>query len=151
VEKIASQNCSSQNLEALICEFGACGGVGSPFTAGTATAPLDLCAEYPAVCTIGIDLASILKSIPVVAATVATMSMVGDNGGCVPPAGTQCYETHSGHPHNGWDPHSHIWTQNRNPSTGQCFWNRGAGTGGAVQTPPAGMNSCSAYPTWPAN
>jgi len=54
-------------------------GVGSPFTAGTATAPLDLCAEYPAVCTIGIDLASILKSIPVVAATVATMSMVGDN------------------------------------------------------------------------
>jgi len=79
------------------CDFGSCG---LGFTNG-ATAPLDFCAEYPTVCTIGIDLASILRSIPAVAASVATMSMTGDNGGCVPPAGTQCYETHSGHTHNG--------------------------------------------------
>ena len=70
---------------------------------------------------------------------------------CDPPGGTQCYETHSGHPHNGWDPHSHIWQQNQNPNTCKCFWNRGGGTGGATQFPPAGMSECSSYPSWPTN
>lgn len=70
---------------------------------------------------------------------------------CEPPAGTSCYETHSGHTHNGWDPHYHIWTQNQNPLTGQCHWNRGAGTGGATDVPPPGIQSCSSYPSWPSN
>jgi RHS repeat-associated protein len=70
---------------------------------------------------------------------------------CDPPSGTQCYETHSGHTHNGWDPHSHIWQQNQNPNTCKCFWNRGGGTGGATQFPPIGMSECSSYPSWPTN
>jgi RHS repeat-associated protein len=86
-----------------------------------------------------------------VLATATSLLMVGDNHGCIPPAGTQCYEEHSGHTHNGWDPHSHIWTQNQNPTTGVCFWNATNGPKGATQFPPAGMNSCSSYPTWPAN
>jgi len=86
---------------------------------------------------------------PAVAASVTLLSMEGDNSGCIPRAGTQCYEGHSGHTHNGWDPHYHIWTVNQNPATGRCFWNRGTGASGATQFPPPGMNGCSAYPTWP--
>lgn len=70
---------------------------------------------------------------------------------CVPPAGTQCYETHSGQTHNGWDPHSHIWTSNQVPGTGKCHWNKGGGTKGTVEFPPPGMQSCSNYSTWPWN
>ena len=70
---------------------------------------------------------------------------------CVPPSGTECYETHSGHTHNGWDPHSHIWQQNQNPQSCKCYWNRGRGSDGATQFPPAGMSECSSYPSWPTN
>jgi RHS repeat-associated protein len=97
-----------------------------------------------------IDLSAILssaaKAIPIAAASAQLLTMQGDNSGCMPSAGTQCYETHSGHDHNGWDPHSHIWTMNQAP--GRCIWNRGAGTSGATQFPPAGMEPCMAYPTW---
>ena len=86
------------------------------------------------------------------AQTQATPNATTNNSQpCVPPSGTQCYETQSGHSHNGWDPHSHIWTRNQVPSTGKCYWNRGGGTRGTTQFPPAGMQSCSTYPTWPNN
>lgn len=68
---------------------------------------------------------------------------------CDPPAGTQCYETQTGHSHNGWDPHHHIWSRNQNPNTCACFWNRGSGTTGTTPTPPQGLNECNTYSTWP--
>jgi RHS repeat-associated protein len=70
---------------------------------------------------------------------------------CIPPAGTQCYEMHKGHEHNGWDPHYRIWTRNQVPSIGKCFWNEGHGTRGTTELPPAGMQECSTYSTWPNN
>jgi RHS repeat-associated protein len=69
---------------------------------------------------------------------------------CDPPAGTQCYESHSGHTHNGWDPHYRIWIQNQDQNTCKCFWNKQRGTTGVTQFPPAGLE-CSSYPTWPWN
>src|ERR1700727_685756 len=30
---------------------------------------------------------------------------------CIPPAGTECYEPHSGHTHGGFDRHFHLWWQ----------------------------------------
>jgi hypothetical protein len=148
MEKIASKSRSSQYLEAIICEFGGCGDISKSFT-NAVTAPADWCTQHPTVCLLGEDAAALLRAIPAAAATAVTTSMTGDNGSCIPPPGTQCYEEHTGHPHNGWDPHSHIWTRNQNPTTGACFWNRGRGTSGATQFPPSGMRSCSAYPTWP--
>ncbi len=130
------------------CEFGACGDGGMSFTNGL-TVAVPFCTQHPTICTLGEDAASLLREIPVVAAASITTSMEGDNEpGCMPQAGTQCYEEQSGHTHNNWDPHSHIWTMNQNPSTHQCHWNRGAGTRGTTQFPPAGMEPCSAYPTW---
>jgi len=70
---------------------------------------------------------------------------------CVPPSGTKCYQLDTGRPHNGWENHYHIWTQNQNPTTGRCYWNRGHGTDGATQFPPPGMQDCSTYPSWPFN
>lgn len=70
---------------------------------------------------------------------------------CIPPAGTQCYEMHKGHTHNGWDPHYRIWTRNQVPSIGKCYWNEGHGTRGTTELPPAGMQECSTYSTWPNN
>lgn len=70
---------------------------------------------------------------------------------CDPPAGTMCHDEDTGHLHNGWDPHYHIWTRNQNPQTCQCYWNKQNGSGGATQYPPAGMNSCSTYLSWPSN
>jgi RHS repeat-associated protein len=131
------------------CEFGSCGGGSLGFQNGatTAPAPFDWCGADSSVCLPG--LWALLRSIPVAAASVVTLSMTGDNSGCIPAAGTQCHQEHIGHPHNGWDPHYHIWTRNQNPSTGQCFWNRGGGTSGATQFPPTGMQECGVYPTWP--
>jgi RHS repeat-associated protein len=133
------------------CEFGACGGgpLGFQNGATTAPAPLDWCGTDSNACLTG--LWALLRSIPVAAASVVTLSMTGDNSGCIPAVGTQCHEEQTGHTHNGWDPHYHIWTQNQNPSTRQCFWNRGAGTKGTTQFPPSGMNACGSYPTWPWN
>ena len=70
---------------------------------------------------------------------------------CDPEAGTECYQPQSGHPHHEWDPHYHIWRRNQNPSTCQCFWNKGRGPSGTTQFPPVGMQPCSTYPTWPGN
>ena len=68
-----------------------------------------------------------------------------------PDRGTQCYEKHTGHTHNTWDPHYHIWQRGKNPQTGQCFWNKRSGTKGTTEFQPSGMSSCSNYASWPNN
>ena len=68
---------------------------------------------------------------------------------CDPPQGTECYVTDSGHTHNGWDPHYHIWRRGQNPKTCQCFWNRGAGKNGATEFPPSSLQKCEIFITWP--
>jgi RHS repeat-associated protein len=97
---------------------------------------------------IGAGLASVARAIPAVAASVVTLSLEGDNRGCMPSVGTQCYDEHSGHEHGGMDPHYHIYTMNQNPTTNACFWNKSRLGGGAVGMIPSGMQPCSAYPTW---
>ena len=69
---------------------------------------------------------------------------------CDPPAGTQCYEYNSGHQHKGYDPHYHIWQQNR-ISPGNCLWNKKrsrSDTYDGTQPPPAGLMSCETYSSW---
>jgi RHS repeat-associated protein len=121
-----------------------------------------ICVVQPEVCVAGIITIGVIVYAPqIVSAIQQTISQsqtqaapsttTNNSQPCVPPAGTKCYETQSGHTHNGWGPHSHIWTRNQVPSTGKCFWNRGGGTQGTTQFPPAGMQSCSTYSTWPNN
>jgi len=121
-----------------------------------------ICVVQPELCVAGIITIGVIVYAPqIVSAIQQTITQsqtqsvpnttTNNSQPCVPPAGTKCYETQSGHTHNGWDPHSHIWTRNQVPSTGKCFWNRGGGTQGTTQFPPAGMQSCSTYSTWPNN
>jgi RHS repeat-associated protein len=73
---------------------------------------------------------------------------------CDPPAGTECYDPDSGHPHPkalGWDPHYHLWNQGQDPQTCECHWRENHGSRGAYQFPPMGMYECDYYPSWPSN
>jgi len=67
---------------------------------------------------------------------------------CDPPSETQCYEEHTGHSHNGSDPHYHKWQINQNPQTGVCYWNDIGGPKGGTSSPPGGMKDCHSYPSW---
>jgi RHS repeat-associated protein len=93
----------------------------------------------------------VLITIGAIAGAVALYNYVEQLPPCVPPAGTMCYEPNSGHTHNGWDPHYHVWQQNQNPATGKCFWSKTHGTRGTTPAPPAGMLDCNTYPSWPTN
>jgi len=67
------------------CEFGACGGIGSAYTAGenTLTLPLNICTQYPALCTISAEVVALFsRAVPIVAATGALLSMKGDRSPC---------------------------------------------------------------------
>ena len=77
----------------------------------------------------------------------ATSQSSNPNNACSPPKGTVCWEEHTSHTHNGWNPHYHIWTMNQIPSTGKCYWRKGNGPGGTKGSPPSGQ-SCSNYPSW---
>ena len=103
--------------------------------------------------TIGSPVAiTVVVSIGAIAGAVALYNYWEKNHQpCVPPPGTKCYEPQSGHTHNNWDPHYHLWEQNQNPSTGQCFWRKIHGTRGTTPAPPAGMLDCNTYPSWPSN
>lgn len=70
---------------------------------------------------------------------------------CDPPVGTECMQFDSGHTHNGWDPHYHLWKRGQVPSTCQCRWDRIAGRKGGYQFPLLGLEECSSIPSWPAN
>jgi RHS repeat-associated protein len=73
-----------------------------------------------------------------------------DEPECDPPTGTQCYEYNSGHQHKGYDPHYHIWQQNR-ISPGNCRWNKrrsSRDTYDGNKPPPPGLLSCGSYPSW---
>jgi len=89
------------------------------------------------------------QSAPPIAQSTPAQSMP-TKATCIPPVGTQCYETHAGHTHNKiWDPHHHIWDRQQIPATGQCIWKALHGTSGATQFPPKDMNACETYPSWP--
>ncbi len=124
---------------------------GAPYTfqayAVTSTFP-DIAPELPTIGELIGGATLFARAIPVVAASVTLGSMAGDNSGCIPPAGTQCYDEQSGHSHGGFDPHFHIYTMNQNPATRQCFWNKKRLNDGAVGVRPPNMYSCSVYPTW---
>jgi len=124
------------------CNFAVCNPLGNGFVAG-----VDDAAEAAIAVRIFFYVVAAYEVYKVSQQTKAPTANVP----CDPPAGTKCYEGHSGHSHNGWDPHYHIWTQNQNPFTGQCFWNRGGGTSGATDAPPSGMQDCSSYISWPTN
>lgn len=70
---------------------------------------------------------------------------------CSPPNGSMCYEVNSGHSHNGWDPHYHLWLRNQEPETCTCHWNKLAGTRGTTETEPVGITACQSYQSWPGN
>ena len=61
------------------CEFGGCTDPTSSFSAGTATAPASWCLEHPTICTVGVDLAAVVRAIPAALASAALLSMEGDN------------------------------------------------------------------------
>ena|SRR5579883_1805784 len=81
-----------------LCEFGACGDIGSAassFTQGdTIAAPLSWCAEHPTICTAGADLAAFARAIPAVAASALLLNMEGDNAPTTAPGVDRaaCYE-----------------------------------------------------------
>ncbi len=131
------------------CDFGVCNPIGNGIAGVDDTIEIGICVAQPEAC-VAILGAGLLYYYYLQHRT-QTSSSPNTAVPCDPPAGTRCYEEHIGHPHNGWDPHYHVWTQNQNPMTGQCFWNRGGGTGGATELPPAGMQSCSSYASWPSN
>jgi RHS repeat-associated protein len=71
---------------------------------------------------------------------------------CVPPEGTLCVgPPDTGRPHAGLSPHYHVWQMQRKISTdNSCFWARLPGQvgRGVFAQPPAGMPSCSSFPSW---
>jgi hypothetical protein len=52
---------------------------------------------------------------------------------CDPPVGTTCMEKNTGHTHNGWDPHYHLWKQGYIGN--QCHWDKIGGSKGGINFP----------------
>ncbi|MDR0702327.1 MAG: hypothetical protein LBF61_07965, partial [Azoarcus sp.] len=69
---------------------------------------------------------------------------------CSPPVDTKCHQSDSGHTHNGWGHHFHIWNRGQNPDTCKCFWNKKHGPAGTTHFPPEAMSDCRTYSSWPS-
>jgi RHS repeat-associated protein len=61
------------------CEFGACGGIATPYASGAVTAPIGWCVEHPTTCTLGEDAVQFLKAFPALLASTMALSMEGDS------------------------------------------------------------------------
>jgi RHS repeat-associated protein len=82
--------------------------------------------------------------IPEPAKCTATCKKVPD---CDPPVGTTCMQMDTGHEHNGWDPHYHLWK--RGYKGCHCRWDKIGGRWGGYEFPIPDVPMCSSFGSFP--
>ena len=68
---------------------------------------------------------------------------------CDPPVGTTCMQKDTGHTHNGWDPHYHLWK--RGYKGCKCRWDKIGGKWGGYEFPIDGLPACDSFTSFPNN